>query len=74
MADLKGLIMTLANLEAWPLWHPNITKIDLLNRNHSENSIEILLSCNKNNVSFEISLKVHLFKVDNRYFIVMKSL
>lgn len=33
VADLKTLVLSLTNIQAWPKWHPNISKIDVLSKN-----------------------------------------
>jgi hypothetical protein len=68
------LVLALSNLQAWKKWHPDIDKVEILRTVREENVVDIYLECTRAPIAFSCCLRVHLFKVDSRYFMVMKSL
>lgn len=71
--DFKFLVLALSNIEFWKKWHPDIHTVDILRRIEEDNIVDIYLECARAPIAFSCCLRVHLFKVDSRFFMVMKS-
>ena len=73
--EVKSLVQALINVQAYPFWHANVTKVTILSVINSDNAINYQIECtDQTGDKYTYNFFMHLFKVGNKYYIFQKSI
>ncbi len=74
--QIRSLVQAMVNVEAFPLWHPNIKKVEIVSVISTENAIIYRMEVINpvTNKSYTLMMVMHLFRLQGKYYIIQKSI